>query len=147
MNLSEHFTLAELTASQAASRHGLDNTPSPNEIASLKRLARTLEAVRELLNAPIIISSGYRSIPVNRCVGGDRSSMHVHGLAADFIAPAYGPTIQVANAISASGIEFDQLINEYDRWVHIGLAPADAAPRMARLTKTRAGYAYGLNFV
>lgn len=144
MNLSDHFTLAELTLSQHAARAGLDNTPSPNEIANLRMLCRTLEAVRAHLGVPLLISSGYRAAPVNRLLGGVATSAHVHGLAADFIAPAYGTPLEVATAIARVGIEFDQLINEHGRWVHIGLAPDGKPPRRQLLTKTSAGYTTGL---
>lgn len=130
MNLSTHFTLAELTSSQTAVRRGIDNTPPEDVVKNLEHLALGLEGVRMLLGCPIIINSGYRSPELNRVVGGARDSQHKLGLAADFIAPGFGSPVQVARAIAASGIKFDQLICE-GTWVHISFT---ATPRRQVLT-------------
>ena len=119
MNLSEHFTLAELTASDYAARTGLSNVPLPDVVENLRFLAQNLEAVRALLGAPMHVSSGYRSRAVNAGVGGAAGSQHVLGLAADFVAPQFGAPVDVARAIAASNIPFDQLIHEYGQWVHV----------------------------
>lgn len=124
MNLTPHFTLEELTFSQYAARHGLDNKPSDEIIANLRKLAAKLEEIRALLKSPIIVSSGYRSPAVNAAVKGSKNSAHMLGLAADFTAPGYGSVIRAARKIAASGIRYDQLIYEYDAWVHVGLSEA-----------------------
>jgi len=132
--LSPNFSLAELTISQAATRAGLRNVPVGTAITNLFRLARTLEQVRSLLfNAPILVSSGYRSPAVNNLVGGSRTSAHMRGLAADFVAPEYGRPIDIANAIRNSSIVFDQLIYE-GTWVHLAIADTAATPRREVLT-------------
>jgi len=123
MNLTKHFTLAELTVSQEAARRGISNEPDAEALENLKTLALTLEAVRELLGHPVLISSGYRSPKVNSAVGGSRTSAHMQGLAADFICPGFGSPREIVNAISNSQIRFDQLINEFGSWVHIGVSP------------------------
>lgn len=122
MQLSRNFTLEELTVSQEAARRGLDNTPGPDEIENLKRLAVLLEEVRLLLGHPILVSSAYRSPKVNSAVGGSKNSAHMAGLAADFTCPGYGSVYEVAARIRDSGIAYDQLIHEYGAWVHIGLS-------------------------
>lgn len=132
MNLSTHFTLAEFITSQTAARMGLDNTPPDGVMSNLEHTALGLEGVRTLLGVPLIISSGYRSPEVNRAVGGALDSQHKQGLAADFIAPGFGSPLQVARAIIASGIKFDQLIME-GTWVHISF---NAVPRGQVLTAT-----------
>jgi zinc D-Ala-D-Ala carboxypeptidase len=132
--LSPHFTLAELTVSQTAERAGLRNVPVGTALANLERLALFLEQVRALLfNAPILVSSGYRSPQVNRRVGGAPTSAHTKGLAADFIAPRYGRPKAIAEAIRDSALPFDQLIHE-GTWVHLAIAPAGQAPRRSVLT-------------
>ena len=123
MNLSTHFTLEELTVSQAAARLGLDNTPSPPIVANLTNTALGLEMVRALLQAPIIINSGYRSPAVNRAVGGVGMSQHMTGQAADIICPGYGHPLEVVEAIVRSSIPFDQCILEFESWCHISFAP------------------------
>ena len=76
MQLSEHFTLEEFTASQTATRRGLNNTPSPQMIEKLKQTAQKMEQVRDLLGKPISINSAYRSPSVIRAMGGAGSSQH-----------------------------------------------------------------------
>lgn len=137
MKLSEHFTLAELTASQTAARLGLNNDPTPRIVENLTFLASRLEEVRALLKAPMVVTSGYRSPVVNDAVGGSAMSQHRFGLAADFIAPAFGDPFEVASAIKASPIQFDQLIHEYGRWVHISFVRAN--PRRQALSTFKPG--------
>lgn len=132
--LSPNFSLAELTVSQAATRAGLRNVPVGSALANLTRLARTLEQVRSVLfNAPILVSSGFRSPAVNNLVGGSFKSAHMQGLAADFVAPKYGRPRDVAEAIRDSAIPFDQLIFE-GTWVHLAIADVSAVPRRQVLT-------------
>lgn len=137
MNLSPHFTLEEMTVSQTAARKGLDNTPSPEVQARMRKTAQGLEGVRVVLGgAPIIISSGYRSPAVNAAVGGAKASQHLTGEAVDFTAPRFGSVIDVFNAIKSSGIKYDQLIQEFGSWVHISFS---AKPRGQALIIDRNG--------
>lgn len=142
MKLSEHFTLDELTLSETAARKGIDNTPNQEEMNNLKRLAHMLEEVRAIVGKPITISSGYRSPAVNKAVGGSASSSHMSGLAADINCPGMTPAA-LAAVIKSSSIRFDQLILEFDRWVHVGLS--ESAPRLQLLTiRTGTGYMKGI---
>ena len=127
MNLSEHFTLEELTVSEIALRKGLNNTPSSFEVANLQRLAEKLEEVRKALGKPIMINSAFRSIQTNEAVGGVKSSQHCLGCAADIRVPGMTPD-EVVKAIIASNIQYDQLIREFDSWTHISI------PNMASMT-------------
>jgi len=123
MNLSPHFTLAEFTTSQEAARRGIDNTPPATVIERLKRTAQGLEAVRVRLGcAPIIINSGYRCLELNAAIGGSKTSQHMTGEAADIICPRFGVPVEIAAALRDSGIEYDQLILEFGRWVHISFS-------------------------
>lgn len=132
--LSPHFTLAELTVSNEGDRAGLRNVPVGTVIDNLARLATCLEGVRTLLfNAPILVSSGYRSPAVNNLVGGSYKSAHMQGLAADFIAPQYGRVRAICEAIRDSSIQFDQLIFE-GRWVHLAIPASGKIPRRDVLT-------------
>jgi zinc D-Ala-D-Ala carboxypeptidase len=135
MKISEHFTLEELTFSEAAARLGLDNTPNPVVITNLCRIAAVMEQIRMLLeNNLIVIHSGYRSEGVNKAIGGVVTSAHCHGLACDFVCLEFGTPGQVAMAILKSDIEYDQLILEYG-WVHVGLAQEGLPLRHEALTK------------
>ena len=130
MQLSEHFTLEEFTASQTATRRGLNNTPSPQMIEKLKRTAQKMEQVRALLGKPIFINSAYRSPSVNRAIGGAATSQHCKGEAVDFVCPQFGTPKQICQAIIKAGIHFDQLIFE-GTWVHISFTDS---PRRSILT-------------
>ena len=131
MLLSRYHTLGELTHSAIAQARGLDNTPPPAVIESLRRLARGLDEVRDLLKHPLTITSGYRSPELNGAVGGVPTSQHCRGEAADFDCAAFGSPYAVARALDASTILFDQCILEFGRWVHVSFAPA---PRRRALT-------------
>jgi hypothetical protein len=146
MNLSEHFTLEELSFSEAAARLGLDNDPGPVVVRNLVRVAGVMERIRTLLgNRTIAVHSGYRSAAVNRVVGGVATSAHCLGLACDFVCPAFGAPCEVALAIFKSDIQYDQLILEYG-WVHVGLAQEEMLSRRESLTKrsAQAGYESGI---
>jgi zinc D-Ala-D-Ala carboxypeptidase len=136
MNLSPHFTLAELTVSQTAARAGIDNTPPPQAMGRLRLLCALLERVRANLGTPIVILSGYRSGKVNALVRGSPNSQHMKGEAADFIAPRFGSPQSICTSLIKSGIEYDQLILEFGGWVHISTAEH---PRRMALTIDRAG--------
>lgn len=122
MILSAHFTLEEFIDSQTAARKGIDNTPPPEVMDRLHRTATGLELVRNLLQAPILISSGYRSPELNAAVGGSKNSQHMTGEAVDFTCPGFGPPAKVVQSIVQSIIPFDQVIVEFGRWVHISFA-------------------------
>ncbi len=139
MKLSPHFTLAELTASETAARRGWDNTPNDAEIQNLTRLAQLLEMVRDVVLQPLIINSGFRSKQVNDAIGSRDTSQHRLGCAADFRVPGMTPR-DVCKLVIASGIPFDQLIQEFYEegkpggWVHISVPnSADGRPRRSAL--------------
>jgi hypothetical protein len=133
LKLTEHFTLEELTASEIAVRNGLDNTPNPLVLNNLKTLAKGLEDVREVLGRPIIINSGYRSLVVNQLLGSKPTSQHTKGLAADFICPSFGSPKDIIKKIVFSDIQYDQVILEFDRWVHISFCEEGYKPRKQAL--------------
>ena len=117
-NLTEHFTLEELTIT---SHREFDNTPDQDQINNLVRVAGLLEQVKELLGGkPIMVNSGYRSPQVNAAVGSKPTSQHCLGCAADIRVPGMTPD-QVVQAIMASDIPYDQLIREFDSWTHISV--------------------------
>jgi len=143
MKLSPHFELNEFINSQTAARHGIDNTPPPEILENLKRLAILMEEVRGIFGKPIRISSGYRCQELNRMVGGSMSSQHTKGQACDFT--VVGMALDdVVEDIIAEGIRFDQLIKEFDDgkgggWVHISIATKDGYERKQALIIDRNG--------
>lgn len=119
MNLSPHFTLAELTISQEAARAGLRNAPDIVQIDNLRALCvNVLEPLRARVKKPVVVTSGFRSVSVNRRIGGSRCSQHTRGEAADIIVPGMD-SVDVFKLIRAMKLPFDQVIEEFGRWVHV----------------------------
>ena len=114
-----NFTITELVKSDTAEKAGINNTPDINSLDNLLELIfYVLQPIRDKLGKPMIITSGFRSKKVNELVGGVSNSQHLYGQAADFVVNGMTPE-QVVEFVKKSGIEFDQLINEYDQWTHI----------------------------
>ncbi|VTO14104.1 D-Ala-D-Ala carboxypeptidase family metallohydrolase [Brevundimonas vancanneytii] len=146
MRLSDHFSLAELTVSATAARRGISNVPPPLVIDTLILTADRMEKVRALLgDKPIIVLSGYRSPAVNAAVGGSKSSAHMTGHAVDFICPRFGPPAQVAAHLAKHLTGFDQLIEEFGEWVHVGFGPGRRGQKLtARKVNGRTAYSPGI---
>jgi hypothetical protein len=140
MNLTPNFTLDELTASESAERNGWDNSPNDAELANLTRLADFLEQVKVVLGGkPVMINSAFRSKKVNDSVGSRDTSQHRIGCAADIRVPGMTPD-EVVRKIIASGISYDQVIREFDRWTHISIPNSvDTSPRKQALIIDKAG--------
>jgi len=118
VNLSTHFTLEELTHTD---HREFDNTPNDAEKNNLKRLAEFLEQVKTVLDGkPIMVNSAFRCKQVNDAVGSKDTSQHRIGCAADIRVPGMTPD-EVVKAVIASGIGYDQIIREFDRWTHISI--------------------------
>ena len=143
MQLTQSFSLEALIHSETAARRGIDNSPAGDVIVNLKRLAEGLEAVQSLLGHSIQISSGYRCPELNAAVGGAGKSQHTQGLAADIVCPHFGSPIDIARAIMASNIAFDQCINEWGRWVHVSFSAAPRG-RVLSIYDSKNGYLEGL---
>lgn len=117
MNLN--FSVSELIHSDNAIKAGIDNTPNIEQIDNLLNLIfYCLQPLRDKLKKPMIITSGFRNPKVNFLAGGKANSEHLEGKAADFIVKGMTPK-QIIDFIVKSGVEYNQLINEYDKWVHI----------------------------
>jgi len=137
MNLTEHFTLEELTHTD---HREFDNIPNENELENLRRLAAFLEEVKQALGGkPIMVNSGFRSKQVNDAVGSKDTSQHRLGVAVDIRVPGLKPD-EVVKTIIASGLPFDQVIREYDRWTHVSIPNEPTrAPRKQALIIDKAG--------
>lgn len=135
--LSPNFTLEELVATVHRDK---DNTPPPNILRRLPRLAANMEAIRHALgNKVVTVSSGYRSPALNALVGGTPGSAHVFGYACDFNCYGFGDPLSICHYLvehrASFDLAWDQLIEE-GSWVHISFAPA---LRGEVLTKNPAG--------
>jgi hypothetical protein len=141
MNLTKNFTLAEMTKSETALRHGMNNTPGEQELAAMKLLAeKVLQPVRDHFKKGVKVNSAYRHPDVNQRVGGSRNSDHTRGQAADIEIPGI-PNAELAQWIR-DNLEFRQLILEFytpgipdSGWVHVSYVAEDNKKEV--LTATR----------
>lgn len=135
MRLAPNFTLAEFEFSDYAARNGLSNSVPVHLLQNVRRLAGWLQVLRERLAekfgpVPIVITSGYRGVPLNKAVGGSKTSAHCEALAADFHVP--GMSIDSLFAFireEMADVPMDQVIHEFGRWIHLGLANPNKQPR------------------
>lgn len=135
--LSDHFSVRELTFSETAARMGHEVEPSPAQLANLKRLCvELLEPIRTQLGRPIVVSSGLRPPWLNVLVGGSMTSAHMDGLAADINAVGMSPSA-LARWIKNQGFAVDQVIEEFGRWVHVSVNPTGVKPRNQYLTASK----------
>lgn len=123
--MKNYFIISELVVSDTAKKNKIDNTPSPEIISHLKELIeKLLNPIREAWGSPIIVSSGYRCPKLNEIVKGAKTSAHLTGYAADLI-PGNGQRVKfikfVQEYLKKANIPFDQCIDEYGRWCHVGL--------------------------
>jgi len=137
MNLTEHFTLEELTHTD---HREFDNIPNDAELENIKRLAEFLEQVKTVLGGkPIMVNSAFRSKQVNDAVGSKDTSQHRIGCAADIRVPSMTPD-EVVKAVIASDLGYDQVIREFDRWTHISIPNEEArSPRKQALIIDKQG--------
>jgi uncharacterized protein YcbK (DUF882 family) len=123
MNLTKNFTLDELTVSQEAARSGIKNKPNGTQIESLRILCENvLQPLRDRVKRPVVVSSGFRSITINRRIGGAATSQHCKGQAADFTIPGMSIADIVA-LIKKMDLPVDQCIDEFGAWVHVSYGP------------------------
>lgn len=142
----EEFSLEEMTRSDTAARLGIKNVPTGVTLACLHESAENMLRVRKLLgDRPITVNSGYRSPELNKHIpGSSNTSAHTLGWAVDFTCKGYGTPMQIAQKIAKSDImdDVDQLIHEYDSWVHISWDPRN---RKQLLTINKDGTQSGLH--
>ena len=132
--LTRNFYLEEFQVSETAARMGRDFFVPEELVPNVERLCvDVLQPLRDSLRRPIFILSGYRPAWLNTAVGGSKTSAHKDARAADIVVPGMYPR-EVCYRIVDLGLFFDQVILEFDRWVHIGIAPAGADWRGQLLT-------------
>jgi hypothetical protein len=127
MQLSKHLSLAEVTRSDSAKRNGISNEPTSVHLENFKLLAeKVFEPIREHFKVPIHISSGYRSVALNKKIGGSLTSQHCQGEAIDIDmdGSASGVTNAQVFKYIKDNLNFDQLIWEFGTssnpdWVHV----------------------------
>jgi hypothetical protein len=148
MNLTNNFSLKEMTQSQTALRNNLDNTPDEKQIENLQNLCeKILQPLREHYNLPIKVTSGFRSEKLATMIGSKSTSQHCKGEAVDFEIPGVDNK-EVATKIK-NEFTFDQLILEYyndtdinSGWIHVSLKNTtfENDNRQMALIKDEQGY-------
>lgn len=116
-----NFNISELIHSEIAERDNIPNIPNKQALDNMLQLiVNCLQPVRNYINKPMIITSGYRCEKLNNHpkIKGAKNSEHLTGCAADFVIHGMTPA-EVVKKVIASGVPFRQLINEYDQWTHI----------------------------
>jgi len=136
MELTRNFTLSELTKSDTAIRHGINNNPNAEQIEKLKVLCeKILQPVRDHFGR-VKVTSGFRSPELCQKINSSPNSQHSRAEAADF------EVIGVDNAELADWIKkelpYDQLILEFytpgepnSGWIHCSYT--EATPRASFL--------------
>jgi len=124
MKLTRNFSLKEFTRSDTATRLGIDNTPSNDEIENIQLLCeKVLQPLRNEFG-PLKINSGYRCVELCEAIGSNKHSNHVFGFAADIETYDETPNVELLIWIHEN-LEYKELIGEYfgkdphDGWVHV----------------------------
>lgn len=119
--MAKYFTIDEMVRSAEATKRNIRNIPSHDVLRKLNALMdNCLDPIRALWGKPIGVNSGYRSPELNRVVGGKPTSQHLRGEAADITTGSVDGNRKLFELILASGIEFDQLIDESNyKWLHV----------------------------
>ena len=116
-----NFTMSELLHSDIAEKYNIYNVPDKEHLDNLLILIiECLQPIRNFINKPMIISSGYRNPRLNShpLINGAPNSLHTTGQAVDFTVKGMTPR-QIVEMIKRSGVEVDQCINERNCWVHL----------------------------
>lgn len=142
MYLSENFTLEEFTFSETAGRRGIDNSLPSGMLPKAVWLAGKLELARGVLGA-LHINSAYRCLEVNRAIGSSDTSQHVKLEAVDCRSLLGLAPLQMCQRIIDSRLQFDQLIYEFQSWMHISFVQ-EGLPRRSVLTIDKRGTQHGL---
>jgi len=129
--ISKHISAREAIESYTAKRKGIENIPGEYELTNMVGIAENVfEPLREWVGGPIKINSFYRSVELNKAIGGSSKSQHCQGRAID-IDDVYGykTNAEMYNYIK-NNLDFDQLIWEFGTgdnpdWVHVSYVSND----------------------
>ena len=150
MKFSTHLSLSELTRSDSAKRHGIDNTPTDEHLENFKLLAeKVFEPIRAHFGVPIHISSGYRSQALNKFIKGSLSSQHCKGEAIDIDmdGTSGGVTNKMVFDFIVANLEWDQIIWEFGTdtnpdWVHVSYTKGKNRKQKLKAIRTNGKTSY-----
>ena len=134
----KYFSIKELTKSETATKKGIDNTPNAGQVKNLEALINNLlDPIREQWGAAIYVTSGFRSVALNKAVGGVANSHHLGGYAADLTVKSQAGNKALFDMIRRSKLKWTQLISEKTTshgcgWVHISYVPSNLKNQVLR---------------
>ena len=149
--ISKHVSYKEGVYSTTATRRGIDNDPDDEQLSNMELIAeKVFEPLREYVGGPIKINSFFRSVKLNKAIGGSSKSQHCHGQAID-IDDTFGV---VANSdmynYIKNNLDFDQMIWEFGddeepNWVHVSyVSKEDNRNRCLRASKSGSTTLYNI---
>ena len=150
MKISTHLSIAEITRSDSAKRHGIDNTPTAEHLENFKLLAeKVFEPIRAHFGVPIHISSGYRSEALNKFIMGSASSQHCKGEAIDIDmdGSSSGVTNKMVFDFIVANLDWDQIIWEFGTdfnpdWVHVSYTKGKNRKQKLKAVRTNGKTSY-----
>ena len=120
--ISKHISYREATRSNHAEKYGLSNKPKAEHIKNMETVAeKVFEPLREWAKAPIRVNSMFRSLELNKGIGGSATSSHMTGNAIDITSMGGKTNLEMFNYIK-DNLDFDQLIWEFGvepQWLHV----------------------------
>jgi len=119
---SKYFKLEEFLRSETAEKEKINNIPREKDLENLQWLCiKILDPLRNKLGKPVYITSGYRSIELNKVIGGATNpiSKHTEGKASDIKAEGMTAKELFDFIINETKLPYDKVILEFDKWVHI----------------------------
>lgn len=151
MKVTEHVSYKEVIKSNTATRRGIENIPSGEQMENIKLLCENVfEPLREHVGGPIAINSLFRSVDLNRAIGGSSTSQHcaVNGAAMD-IDDTYGGMSNADMFEFIKKLDFDQLIWEFGNdenpdWVHVSYKKSGNRKQILKCKRVKGKTVYSL---
>ena len=140
MKISKNFRMDEfnVSASHPELARGIPINVRPAIIALV---VHVLQPICDKTGWSCTINSGYRSIELNRAVGGALSSQHMKGEAADCVFKKDGKAVKIIDVMKVAKdncINFDQMI-AYPTFVHFSYTRLRANRKMVLYNSSYVG--------
>ena len=152
MKVTTHVSYKEVTKSNTATRRGIENIPSGEQMENIKLLCeKVFEPLREHVGGPIAINSLFRSVELNKAIGGSSTSQHcaINGAAMDIDDTLGGMSNADMFEFIKNKLDFDQLIWEYGNkdnpdWVHVSYKARDNRKQILKCSKVKGRTVYSI---
>jgi zinc D-Ala-D-Ala carboxypeptidase len=133
--MGKYFSIEELCRSNTADAKGIKNIPNDEQKRNLEALInKVLDPLREAYGKPIIVSSGFRNVELNKEVGGVPTSQHQKGEAADLDVGSVEENKKLFELIQKLNLPFDQLIDEKKMsWIHVSYSSTKQRKQVLKL--------------